>query len=62
MTKTLTSDQLATLKSLRREVDDAQDVCHRTQNVPKDANIRLHMAREKLRAYTSELRKEGYAI
>jgi len=62
MTKTLTSDQLATLKSLRREVDDAQDAYHRTQNVPKDANIRLHMAREKLRAYTSGLRKEGYTI
>jgi hypothetical protein len=62
MTKTLTSDQLATLKSLRREVDDAQDACRGTREVPKDANIRLHMAREKLRAYTSDLRKEGYTI
>ena len=62
MTKTLTSEQLATLKSLRREVDDCQDVVHRTHDVPKDGGVRLHMAREKLRAYTSELRKEGYAI
>ena len=62
MTKTLTSEQLATLKLLRREVDDCQDAVHSTHDVPKDANIRLHMAREQLRAYTSELRKEGYAI
>lgn len=62
MTKTLTPDQLATLRALRREVDDCQDAMHRTHDVPKDAGIRLHMAREKLRAYTSELRKEGYAI
>ena len=62
MTKTLTSEQLATLKFLRREVDDCQDAVHSTHDVPKDANVRLYMARERLRAYTSELRKEGYAI
>ena len=62
MTKTLTTDQLATLKALRREVDECQDAMHRTHDVPKDASVRLHMARERLRAYTSDLRKEGYKI
>lgn len=62
MTKTLTSDQQATLRALRREVDERQDAMHKTKNVPKDAGIRLHGARENLRAFTSKLRKEGYRI
>ena len=57
--KSLTPEQDATLRQLRREVDDLQDDVARDD---KNAATRLFYARERLREFTAELRKQGYLI
>ena len=57
--KTLTHDMVATLRQLRREVDDLQDAAARDD---KNAASRLFYARERLREFTHDLRKKGYLI
>ena len=50
---------VATLRQLRREVDDLQDDLARGD---KNAASRLFYARERLREFTHDLRKQGYLI
>ena len=50
---------VATLRQLRREVDDLQDAAARDD---KNAASRLFYARERLREFTHDLRKKGYLI
>ena len=57
--KTLTPEMVATLRQLRREVDDLQDAALRDD---KNAATRLFYARERLREFTTSLRKQGYLI
>lgn len=57
--KALTPDMVATLRQLRREVDDLQDVVARDD---KNAATRLFYARDRLRDFTKDLREKGYLI
>jgi hypothetical protein len=57
--KGLQPEMVATLRQLRREVDDLQDDVARGD---KNAASRLFYARERLREFTHDLRKQGYLI
>ena len=58
----LTLDQQATLKAMRREVDDLQEELARTAQAELNVQGRLFRARERLREFTADLRKDGYLI
>lgn len=58
----LTLEQQATLKSLRREVDDLQEELARATRAELNTQSRLFRARERLREFTQGLRKDGYLI
>lgn len=58
----LSSEQNATLRQLRREVDDLQDALARTDRASSDTKNRLFYARERLREFTTDLRAQGFMI
>ena len=58
----LTAEQEATLRQLRREVDDLQDEMARTTGAQLNTQSRLFYARERLAAFTKDLRAQGYLI
>jgi chromosome segregation ATPase len=58
----LSPEQEATLRQLRREVDDLQDELARTDRASVDTKNRLFYARERLREFTTDLRAQGYLI
>ena len=58
----LSPEQEATLRQLRREVDDLQDELARTTGAPLNTQSRLFYARERLREFTLNLRRQGYLI
>ena len=60
--KSLTPEQNATLRQLRREVDALQDEMLRTTGAQPNTQNRLYYARERLREFTLDLRKQGYLI
>ena len=60
--KTLTPEMVATLRQLRREVDDLQDEMARTTGAQLNTQSRLFYARERLAAFTKDLRAQGYLI
>ena len=58
----LTAEHEATLRQLRREVDDLQDEMARTTGAQLNTQSRLFYARERLAAFTKDLRAQGYLI
>ena len=60
--KSLTPEQEATLRQLRREVDDLQDEMARTTGAELNTQSRLFYARDRLAAFTKDLRAQGYLI
>ena len=58
----LTAEHEATLRQLRREVDDLQDELARTTSASLNTQSRLFYARERLREFTLNLRRQGYLI
>jgi chromosome segregation ATPase len=58
----LTTEQEATLRQLRREVDNLQDELARTERASADTKNRLFYARERLREFTTDLRAQGFLI
>ena len=58
----LSPEQEATLRQLRREVDDLQDELARTAGAQPNTQSRLFYARERLDAFTKDLRAQGYLI
>jgi hypothetical protein len=58
----LNSEQIATLRQLRREVDDLQDEMARTTGTQPNTQSRLFYARDRLAAFTKDLRAQGYLI
>jgi hypothetical protein len=58
----LSPEQEATLRQLRREVDDLQDELARTTGGQLNAQSRLFYARDRLAAFTKDLRAQGFLI
>ena len=58
----LNSEQTATLRQLRREVDDLQDEMARITGAQPNTQSRLFYARDRLAAFTKNLRAQGYLI
>ena len=58
----LSPEQEATLRQLRREVDDLQDELARTTGAQLNTQNRLFYARERLGDFTKDLRSQGYLI
>ena len=58
----LSPEQEATLRQLRREVDDLQDELARTTGGQPNTRSRLFYACDRLAAFTKDLRAQGFLI